>query len=63
MKHDLRSPYSPSPKGDATRSLLPRRGTGILRQALRSAQSHFVLLNSDRSRSDFSSLCSAARRK
>ena len=28
-----RSPYSsPSPKGDATRSLLSRRGTGILRQ-------------------------------
>ncbi|MGF1939114.1 MAG: hypothetical protein RM347_032985 [Nostoc sp. ChiQUE02] len=32
-------PYSPSPKGDATRSLLPRRDTGILRQAL--AQ-HFI---------------------
>ena len=30
----LRSPYSLFPKGDATRSLLPRRGTGILRQTL-----------------------------
>ncbi|MEH2172104.1 hypothetical protein [Nostoc sp.] len=35
----LRSPYSLSPKGDATRSLLPRRGTGILRQAM-AKQSH-----------------------
>ena len=33
-----RSPYSPSPKGDATRSLLPRSGTGILRQAFPLAQ-------------------------
>ncbi|MEH1945664.1 MAG: hypothetical protein V7K77_01515 [Nostoc sp.] len=30
----LRSPYSPFPKRDTTRSLLPRRGTGILRQPL-----------------------------